>query len=56
MSATILQFRPPRDRTQEVFDRYQAARWSGGMDSLPLIERSAFFTAALRFLIGVSPL
>lgn len=54
MSATILTFRPKRDRGQEALDMYLSVRYASGMDSLPLIVRTPFFDALLRQAIGVT--
>jgi hypothetical protein len=46
--------RTQRGKIQAAWDRYQAARWSEGMDSLPDINRTPEFERA--FLDLVLPL
>jgi hypothetical protein len=36
---------------QMAWDKYQSARWSGGMDDLPLIERTAEFERRLQEIV-----
>jgi hypothetical protein len=45
--------RTEHGQQQQAWDHYQCARWSRGMDALPLVQRTPGFERRLRELLGV---